>query len=158
MLKLQLFLLLLVTSFVAGSASPNAPDQWSRVKDVVFESPVRVAPTGYSIRFRMMYEKEFKIMLVIKNARTPEPGKSICELLDIPNLPAFWDINGLQVKWDGACVDESLQLTPRYDSGTKYIIDEFLTKTSVHVGPTNIGTEGFLAGYSEVLRYASYLN
>jgi hypothetical protein len=157
MLKLQLFMAMLIMSCSAGSTAKPKVDHWSRVKDVVFESPIRVAPTGYSIRFRMLYEKEFKIMLIIENYRNGENVESICDLLESPEMPTYWDINGLLIKWDGICTGNALQLTPAESSGMKYIIDEFLTKTMVHVGPTTIGTEGFLVGYSEVLRYASYL-
>lgn len=156
MFKFQFALVILLFSFTAGSSGPLKPQKWERVKDVVFESPSKVSPSGYALTLRLQYKKEMRFEIIVTNAMSDDE-KGICELLDIPNLPNLWDVNGRIITYDGECADGAVRLWPKYKNETKYVIDEFLTKQVVHIGPTSFGTKGFLDGYSEVRRYASYL-
>ena len=156
MYKLQLVIITLLFSFTVGSSGATKNDRWERVKDIAFESPVQVSPSGYAIKLRLYYDKEMRIDLIISNTITN--GKNLCSILDVPNLPNFWDINGRIISYKAECVDDTVVIWPKFKNETKYIIDEFLTKNIVHVGPTSIGTKGFVVAYGEVLSYSRYLN
>tara|TARA_B100001057_G_scaffold463613_1_gene517837 strand:+ start:66035 stop:66508 length:474 start_codon:yes stop_codon:yes gene_type:complete len=157
MFKFQLTIVLLLFSFAAGSSGPLKPQKWERVKDVVFESPSRVSPAGYGITIRLFYDKEMRVEIIVVNG-DEDSDKNVCALLDTDRYPNVWDVNGRIITYEGECDDNVVKLWPKYKNETKYIIDEFLTKTVVHLGPTSFGTKGFIDGYSEVLRYASYLD
>ena len=156
MYKLQLAIIALLFSFTAGSAGPTQQVGWERVKDIVFESPAKVSPAGYSIKMRLYYDKEMRIELIVMNSIAS--SESICAIIDVPNLPNIWDVNGRVVTYEAECDNKAVRLWPKFKNETKYVIDEFLTKRVVHIGPTAISTEGFVKGYAEVLSYASYLN
>lgn len=156
MYKLQLAIIALLFSFTAGSAGPTKTERWERVKDIVFESPAKVSPAGYAIKMRLYYDKEMRIELIVNNAISG--GDGICAILGVPNLPNIWDINGRVVTYEADCDDNTVRLWPKFKNETKYVIDEFLTKQVVHIGPTAVSTEGFVKGYAEVLSYASYLD
>jgi len=155
MLKAFIVILTLLFPLYVIPAGNSQPPTWLRVKDIVFESPTRVSSAGYIVKLRLYYDKTMRIELVLSNSDTSDGD--ICDLLDGTKLPNTWDINGRIVKYDGNCAGGNLVLWPKKESDIKYAIDEFLTKSVVHIGPTTFSSKGFIEGYSEVRSYASYL-
>ena len=155
MYRFYIFLLALLIAVPVTSADIKKPNQWVRVKDnVVFESPSDTTAAGYTVNLQLSYDHKMVIELIVRNVRSPE---SSCELTQSDELINIWDVNGRVINYHGKCVNGIGILVPDNPDDIKYVIDEFLTKSLVHVGPVVIVTKGFIEAYGEILRYASYM-
>lgn len=155
MRKVQLAILMFFLSFQVGSVIPDANPQWSRVKDVMFESPSAITTGGYNVRVRLYYTDAIRMDIIVANGNGSVAD--VCEVLEKHGFDGN-DINGRKVVLHGECLgNDGVRLWPKYRNQTKYAIDEFLTKDRVHLGGAPITTEGFVDAYGEVRRFASFM-
>lgn len=150
-------IMVLFFSFQAGSIpSQNGHLTWVRIHDTTFESPLINMSDKTSVQVHLFYSKVVK--LVIHEIQRDHRGIVMQCVSPKKETVTIHVVNGRSISFIRTCVSGEFHLIPKYKNQTKYIINEFLTKDYVQLSKATVPSLGFIEAYSEIIRYASYMN